>query len=620
MRNCLPRPTCFKDETAFHFVHRWAEQLGYASGRQLCSLFGWDYAALFRGKLNVEVAARANLPEDSFESIPGTNLPSIQKAYADLRSVKICTECLKRDSEQKSRRGERPEHLRSWWFLTAMDACPIHRVRLISHHPNTGHAFLFDPMDLKRDCNLEFIKNYEPTPVTETSAESYILTRLELMGGPTASLLDQVPLPVAIELMLAIGAPFTKKVSERVPVISDRNKALNSGYKVVADGIESFSRHLDTLVVGFPKDRDDVSPRQAYGYLYDILDRQKDSLELKPLIEALREHALKTFPFGGHTVLFGRKVRRKGLWTFRQVAYRAGMHHKKAKQILDGMGLLSTTNATAMIFTRKEVAQQLRILRVARSMSWVASRLGMSGEAITSLMHQGFITPILTVGAHTWKQYFFDRHAVSSLLRSARGSTRKVFLEQPDDTDLVQVVARRCYAPWTNVLKLMLDGHLRCVGTLEGQRGINSLLVKTRETKRLLGPQPQQIYITRLMKLLKLPHAAVQELISVGQFRPCVGDGCVVDKAGCPEVRSFKEDCRLIRRTRAICFDPDIVEYFRTHYISGKEIASLHQTTFEQLLPQLQARRVEPMIKISKPIYCFYTRSSVSRWISPRSV
>lgn len=270
------------------------------------------------------------------------------------------------------------------------------------------------------------------------------------------------------------------------------------------------------------------------------------------------------------------------------------MHHVKVEAILQALGMIGNRSASD-VFTRTEVARQIRILRAAMSMKGVANRLGMSVEAVYSLTREGMIAARITAGEHAISHHFFDRYEISDFLRRAKGSSNRVFKSAPKDTDLIQVAPRRCYAPWMDVLRLLLNGKLQSIGTLQGRVGLNALLVNTREVKKLLGRQHEYDDITKLMKLFALPHNSIRELIALGHFWP----------------RPYRGNRR---KTRAICFDFKDVKRFMADYICGKEIAAKRKISFSRLLLQLQAEGIEPVIVIDKSSRCFYRRSQIVEW------
>lgn len=614
MSRYSPRPTCFGDECAFHFVHRWAEQLGYRSAKDLCSIWGWNYNNLFYGHLDIQVAKHADVPHHSFAAIREMIHPGPAKQNVSLRTCKICTECLKEDGQRKKRRGENVEHVRGWWFLTIMDVCPIHGVRLISRHPKTAEAFAVNPMNLHRDWDLGFLANFTPSPVTETAAETYVLRRLGLMDGKPVALLEDIPLRIAIELMFEVGASLTGNRVALEITQADHTEALNRGYQVFVGGIRSLSEYLDGLVINRPTASGYGNPSMTYGYLYRVLDRARACAATGPLIELVRRHATKSFPFDGLTMLFGKAVRRNELWTINQVATKVRMSPQKANGILVEVDLLAVSRPTPLIFTRGEVAKQLRVLRGAISLKGVARQLGLSQEAVMSLARQEIIKPRSVVGVYQGKHYFFDKYETGALLRRVRGPSLKVFKQCPNDADPIQVAARRCYVPWTRVLQLLIDGDLRAMGTLEDRSGINAILVKTREVRGLLRARPAQIASKNLAGLIGVPHSDIKELISLGHLTPC--EKAVCDARADVSRASRRQAAPLAgdRKTRGIYFDPNAIQHFQEQYISGKEAAALYKTKLEDLLRRLSADRVDPKITLSKPRYSFYLREEVAYW------
>jgi hypothetical protein len=321
------RPTVFADETAYLFMLRLADQVGFPSGRAFCSAHGLNFQSLVSGQQSERLASLVELPADVFDRSTFVRTPEgatrigpevLPQFDWSPHLLKVCPHCLKEDQFVKGRPGERTEHIRSWWMLTHVTVCPFHCVRLITEPQPGWGKFEKYPMRLLRDdlrSRHLSLDDLQIVPVENADAEKYILGRIGFAPRIERSFLDQMPLSHAVRLMDRMGAVATfGKRAHTYGGIVDQNTALNRGVQLFGEGCEGFVEMLDTLATEATRVRNHWAASEVYGRAYKWLNEVQDDPVYQPVIEIVRRHALDNIPVSPDIPLFGHPIGERQLF------------------------------------------------------------------------------------------------------------------------------------------------------------------------------------------------------------------------------------------------------------------------------------------------------------------
>jgi TniQ len=303
------RVPLWPDEPAYGLANRLARRNGVSS---LVS-FGGDHAIPFReiirGLRNAEIAdlsgAKIGLLDASTFRIDGEQihlngevLPVEEWSYTSLR---VCPSCIRSDLARDDSRKQFLPHVRSWWNLSAVSVCPIHRQVLLDRHPDCPDARV-NHLSL----DVRFVaqgkgdfSTLASEPVDDVRAESYILSRLGFMPRIKNTLLDGLPLREAIRLMDRMGAVAGHAARAFTSIGGDvsRRDQLGAGYGAFAEGAVGFSSFLDGLVAATRIES--IKKSQRFSYAGAVIKWMADDLRdaiHEPIRELVLEHARENIP------------------------------------------------------------------------------------------------------------------------------------------------------------------------------------------------------------------------------------------------------------------------------------------------------------------------------------
>ena len=243
---------------------------------------GISRTALIQGRATARIAALAGADVAALERVTFVkeDRKSVRLGNEVLKaddwsfgSLRVCPECLREDLDAGRGHPDYRAHVRSWWNLTFIHACPFHGVSLITRDPANDEKGL-DPeaLDVRfaagQECDLaDFL--VAGRRLSDVRPESYILGRLGFMPPSDDGTLDSLSLADAIQLLDHIGAAAIGGAYAHTSggTVSPRD-ALVAGYTIIKQGRPALVRLFENLRSQAGAAENQWIPRANYGRLY----------------------------------------------------------------------------------------------------------------------------------------------------------------------------------------------------------------------------------------------------------------------------------------------------------------------------------------------------------------
>lgn len=269
----------FIDEPAYALAQRLARRNGAASLPDFCSDMGLSHADIVQGRAIVRVAELAGADPVALEQV--TFVRESRKTVRlgnealkvdewSFHSLRVCPKCLREDLEFAKGDPSYRAHVRSWWNLAFIYACPFHNVLLITNHPDDTEKAL-DPEALNvrfaagEKHDLAFAQSEERAACAEV--ERYLLGRLGFMPSFKHKNLDALALGHVVDLIDRIGSAAVGGALAHTGAVS-RREALSAGYAILTQGRVGLVRLFERIREGAGAAGSEWIPKARYGPLY----------------------------------------------------------------------------------------------------------------------------------------------------------------------------------------------------------------------------------------------------------------------------------------------------------------------------------------------------------------
>jgi hypothetical protein len=584
---------------------------GFPSGRSLAASLGTVLETVISGRANRTVAAAAGLATDAFDAATFQRLPDgttwcngeiLPRYDWNPNVVRLCPGCIKDDLSTHTRRGEDPVHLRSWQMLFHVTACPRHGLRLLEATAE-GRPFAKFPMRLLRDIDPGGPTTLRSLPrhnVPSTAAEAYVLGRLGFGTRIHVPILDAMPLQNAMRLMDRMGAIG---VGGRLAYTHgsglDRNLALNRGLGLFEGKGEGFISLLDELNATVKRKRASWGAAEVYGRAYRWLNEERADPAYRPIIEMVREHALKHVAISPDVPLFGDLIGERRLYRLPHIYEASGVHMDKARKVLVAIGEVGRGVADPLI-PRERALKVIELLKSSMTYSDAREYLGMPRGAMRNVLDEGVLRPSLRAGTEGLQDHLFLKSDLDDLLVRCRGEKPRVFRRPPPGHGNIVTAGIRTNSSSATVLRMLLDGTVTAAGVLARKRGLGAVLVKWKHVAAALAPRPEGIMtMTEAARFLRVHHYTLRFLVDSGYI----------------EATSFEEVGR--KATRAEFITVEAARRFQKAYVPAHELAMRLGTHVRVLVPRLEKAGIRPAIlKVDAGRYYYRSSEAGSPYIT----
>ncbi len=238
----------YADEPLHGFVARLARLYGAGSigaflAGDLDGLF--PAAPVYDGQAQAAIARLVDLPAGVFAaatfvrtapSVFALNGEALGASHWSYKTLKLCPACLRADAALPGRPKFRA-HLRAWWNLEAVRACPIHGTELIGNGPAADPQPDWRALDILSavaNANAASLA-IKPAHVNDLFLSQFILARLGFAPAlEEPSLLASLPLAMALEAFECVGAVVLALQRQRTPATRSRRRPMSRAGLAIA--------------------------------------------------------------------------------------------------------------------------------------------------------------------------------------------------------------------------------------------------------------------------------------------------------------------------------------------------------------------------------------------------
>lgn len=308
----------FEDEIFTSFVSRTARVNGFKLSASFTEMLGVNYDKLLVGdSAELETfRSRAGLPDGwisfrSFSLDMGSDVSPRERAYQrkliSKKHVRYCPVCLAEDEARHERIAGTRRYRRKAWIFRAVKSCAKHNCAIVEspvviNTRNRDDFCLFlDRLDAGGEMHTD------PKERSCSQLEAFIHDRLAgtHSHGP---LLDSLPLPLAIDFSLILGAAAEFGKSRNPAKLSDEEEQIagDRGFQFLLGGTGGVEDALDEITAGTSLRLSSVvGGEYIYGKLYRTLAHQRFDPEYDQIRMRVRNHAMARFPILDGADLFG---------------------------------------------------------------------------------------------------------------------------------------------------------------------------------------------------------------------------------------------------------------------------------------------------------------------------
>jgi hypothetical protein len=590
----------YPDEPLHGYVARLARLYGAGSiGAFLADDLGGLLPAVqvFDGQAQGAIARLVDLPADVFaaatfvRTAPGAfalNGEALGAAHWSHKRLKLCPACLRADAALPGRPKFRA-HLRSWWNLEAVRACPIHGTELIGADRGTGHQPDWRALDIlsaiaNTDASSFTVK---PAHVNDLFLSRFILARLGFAPAlKEPSLLASLPLAMALEAFECVGAVALDLQRQGAPATAEPpapHVARRIGHRLLHRGPDALKRLLERRLASADLSEGLSTPRQAFGPLYDWVAAAMDDPAAAEILAILKAFGLAHLNVSETQKLFRGATGARQRFTLRQAAAQLPASPAKVKSIVarvdevvppDGRDSL---HGGAVIGPRT-FAQVKYFLRQELTPAEAAEWLQVTPEELRELVREKYIRPAIVKGKRTYSR----AHLEAQLAKLHPGSAKMHYAAAADEVLLTKAALLVPPARLKDVFRRLQQGALKARARLRDTQGLPGIVLGVADVVKVLGVHSRPP--AKHDKIIGKP-ALAQRLNCTPAVVDClIAAGAIVYKL--PTLRKNGG-------WRVPVFASAQVADFERQFISLREIDCRLPIERSQILAELQAARVK---------------------------
>lgn len=449
------------------------------------------------------------------------------------RHVELAGEVVHRESWTLSRRRWCPEcwredlaggtagrlpfwgvHRRFWWSVTAVETCPVHRVRLAERCPECGGDVRWRSGSMLTCVGGHWLLAAEGERVRDdhVAADAYIVGRLGGAPRVRVPLLDGIDLADAVDAMqrFGIAAHDGPRGSLRELGPERRPEVMSTGLRIAADWPGSFKEMLAGMAGEWAPGNWGVT--NLYGYLADWVRLLPDG----DFAEEVRRVFYGEIVTHGHLLdrSLARKYAPKEFVTLLEAARRLRCSQATVRRYLEALGHLDPCRkqkGTPVNITLAALEELEGLFRGRINTGGVAGRLGVDHYHAVSFMEDGLLAADPVHDRCNGTERYFHESEVEVLLARLREGVPEVETRRGDLFELPRASQGANAGGLASVCRLILDGWLKPDAVAKDGVGLRAILttveavreahrranggVRTcREAAREMGMHLQSVY------------------------------------------------------------------------------------------------------------------------------
>nr|WP_305546982.1 TniQ family protein [Methylobacterium sp. NEAU K] len=593
------RPRHRLHEPAHGYVLRLVEANGYAWRGCKLSQVGASLSGLANG-MGFDFACRhgqADLAQLAF-STPRLCGPGryrlcgqvLHRPHLVFGRKRFCPSCWAEDRIQAREDGP---HIRCWWSVAAVSACPFHLTRLTDRCHACGRPGDFESGGLTTcRCGADLIISPSAGGAFgSASVDSYIVGRLAALPSSQMPILDDLTLGDAIVFLQRLGCIAQPGSLVRLTDVSrlDRVPLMVAGMEMCILGERAVEAALGQYLDA--TGRTDAF-KSALGSFYIWLR----NLGPSPARAWVMDRLAAVFQ-GRHFLWMERRGDGSHSPTIGRVNLRAAgklldLSHTPTRRVLETTGLLPQKGPRHIRHTvdRGQVVEVRRLLDRLIDVPTASSRLGINAKSVLALASGG-ILPRSDLGRQAFgNATVFDPDDVDALPRRLTRSAISVD-RMPAGGRSLPSVSRTC--GMVELCRRILDGLTEPCAVIVGETGLKAIVLGA-DIHRSFDDAYRDSHLTvsAARRRLGLREATMAGLIAGGHIPS----------------ESVKGNRKLVRS--------DIVEAFAARYVSASEVARIWRTSTTVVLERMRAANCLPAIEFERAGRIgprFFERATIAR-------
>jgi hypothetical protein len=340
-------------------LHGYVGRLARLHGKQSIQQFLNDYARgritaaqVLQGEAQAEIARLVDLPEDALAASTFARTSSgkyvlngeeIGKRNWSYRTLRVCPTCLREDQERLPGRPDFRAHIRFWWNIDAVRACPFHKTALIGDPAAHDDLLNWRALDIQRSAIGVDLVEFEAPPAEDDDLflSQFIAVRLGLLARTSEpQIVFNMPLDWALDASGLVGElALTEQIglAPDAAMSTDTHLARRTGYRIFRGGRGRLDLLLDSQVELLRASGSLPTPVQAYGRLYHwTVDKIGDE-RIEEFQEALWSHGLKHLRVSEAQKLFRGSSGNRERFSIHQAATLLRASERRLRRIVAGL-------------------------------------------------------------------------------------------------------------------------------------------------------------------------------------------------------------------------------------------------------------------------------------------
>lgn len=497
-------------EPAYALMTRLAVRNGFPNAREFSESRGLRWNDVERGICVEPVAAIAGIDADSLRKctfISNGSYGTLQKetlhaSHWHIRRNICCNACLQDDKINDPDMARYGSLRRSWWDLTSVHKCPIHK------------------------CDLESIIRDSPRLQWKTSHErkyssgwdAYILGRLGFVDPAPSDLLDKLTLDAAAKFVAICGGAlcYGKKHTFQLHKFLQLERVVCAGFSI-AKSEKSFVEFLDVLWRSAEYPKRGWPTTSIYGNLSQQL-QPFNGEELAIVREVVIQHAKLNVPLGPKRKLFGQLA--DGDRTFSGLRALGDKYSRPEQAARLAVALASHADTTILNADTSKSgfsADLVGNIKVTLSQSVyrdkIMEELGISMQTFKRLQKVGIFVPIVDTKRHKLQRELFHRNSAKDLIDQLCEGVPIINFVNKGETRLSSTVKFR-RGNVVKVLTALKTGKIRPIGRLAEAVGFDAVILRSVDVTGITSKTrpPNTITISEAAEVLKISVMTVRKL------------------------------------------------------------------------------------------------------------
>lgn len=514
-----------------------------------------------------------------------------------------CPACLLEDAAPGSPSGGQRVGRVNWMF-SPVRTCPVHGTLLI-RRANTHYSEQFQDMSLVAPDEAALARQVEKGGTRSVSPlQIYVERRFDGAAGP--AWLDGQMIDQATRTCEMLGAclEFGAHCNLEELTMEQRDVAGTIGFTAAAGGPDGVRGALEQI------DRNSretwtrgAGPQAGLGRIYQWLQFNKSARDPGPIRELTREYILDTMAIGAGTNLFGQVLDARRRHSVASLAKASGLHQTTLNRALVRSGLVTdrADNGIDKFGSFDAMAGEALTARIKHSLptTQVPEFLNCNRTQAEALVKGGILQRIVPgTGKNDGVLTNVAIDDLKNFLHRFRSCGRRVAAPSEGMCDVIATseIAR---APVIDIVRMVLDGRVSKIETLDAEMGFRSVLVDPQEVRAAVAASGSE---------KGLAAADVADILGI--FTSGVTHlHCSQDRDSRPFLAAIP--MRNFRGTVRYRFEPEEVELFAASHVKLGDLAQERGVSAKAMRKSLSESGIEPILDRKFLNAAYYSRAAL---------